>query len=183
MSDAQALLADFTRRGFKLTPNPPKIGVQPASKLTDADRQVLRANKPALLAALIARNTTTQVKAVFPEAKLVGVQQVNGAATVAVEPSNEPEPAEAADPRNDPRIDPSIHYELHNWERQLVALGWSLERIWNGDFWPQAADHPRGLASVLQRGDRIQFADNNFAHILKRDGSRQRFPKDGERRG
>jgi hypothetical protein len=179
VSDAQALLADFTRRGFKLTPNPSKIGVQPASKLTDADRQVLRANKPALLAALAARDATTQVKTVFPKAQLVGVREVNGAAAVAVEPANEPEPAEAADPRNDPRIDPTIRCEIERWEPQLIALGWALERIWNSEFWPHTAEQPRGLASVLQRGDRIRFADNHHAHIIKCDGSQQRFPKDG----
>jgi hypothetical protein len=51
----EALIADFTRRGIRLIADPPKLIVEPASKLTDEDRQVIRAIKPALLAYLQAQ--------------------------------------------------------------------------------------------------------------------------------
>jgi hypothetical protein len=138
----------------------------------------IRAHKPELLTIL---TLPTQVKSVFPEARLIAVRDTSTAVATAVAVKEaRDEPADDGK-KEDPRaaIDPAVCYELDNWERQLVAMDWPTERIWNHDFWPHRKKSPRGLASVLQRGDRIQFADNNFVHILKRDGSRQRFPKDG----
>ncbi len=54
MSDAVSLVESLSRRGIRLTPNPPKLTVEPASKLTDADREAIRQHKPALLALLTA---------------------------------------------------------------------------------------------------------------------------------
>ncbi len=48
--DAQALVQDLTSRGIKLVPNGSKLTVQPASRLTNQDREAIREHKPALLA-------------------------------------------------------------------------------------------------------------------------------------
>ena len=40
---------NLTRRGMRLTPNPPKLVVEPSSLLTDEDRQAIRAQKAELL--------------------------------------------------------------------------------------------------------------------------------------
>jgi hypothetical protein len=47
--DAHALLSDFRSRGIALIANGEKITVQPASRLTDADRVAIRSLKPDLL--------------------------------------------------------------------------------------------------------------------------------------
>lgn len=46
---AQEIVEDFQRRGIQLIADPPKLVVQPASKLTDADRAAIREFKPTLL--------------------------------------------------------------------------------------------------------------------------------------
>ena len=52
--DAQALVRDFTSRGIKLFPNGSKLTVQPASRLTNEDRDAIRQHKLALLAWAVA---------------------------------------------------------------------------------------------------------------------------------
>ena len=52
--DAQALVRDFTSRGIKLIPNGSKLTVQPASRLTNEDRDAIRQHKLALLAWAVA---------------------------------------------------------------------------------------------------------------------------------
>ncbi|SRR5579884_560169 len=52
MGDIDSLLAGFARRGIRLIPSPPHVIVEPASLLTDQDRQAIRQRKAELLAAL-----------------------------------------------------------------------------------------------------------------------------------
>jgi hypothetical protein len=52
--DAHALLSDFRSRGIALIPNGEKLTVEPASRLTDADRAAIRAAKAELLKLLAA---------------------------------------------------------------------------------------------------------------------------------
>ncbi len=49
---AQAVIADLARRGIRLIPNPPKLTVQGASRLTHEDRKLIRQLKAEILAAL-----------------------------------------------------------------------------------------------------------------------------------
>jgi hypothetical protein len=53
--NVEAIIADLTQRGIRLIPDPPKLGVEPASKLTDADRKAIRAHKSELLTVLANR--------------------------------------------------------------------------------------------------------------------------------
>lgn len=46
---AEALITAFFARGIRFIANPPKLTVEPASRLTEADRELIRAHKPALL--------------------------------------------------------------------------------------------------------------------------------------
>ena len=48
----EALIADFNRRGIRFIPNPPKLVVEPASRLTEWDRALIRAYKAEMLAML-----------------------------------------------------------------------------------------------------------------------------------
>jgi hypothetical protein len=52
---AQALIDNLTRRGIRLIAEPPRLTVEPASKLTDDDRALIRAHKVELLSHLVAR--------------------------------------------------------------------------------------------------------------------------------
>jgi hypothetical protein len=58
--DVNAVLADFAYRGIRLIPDPPKLIVEPASRLTDRDRAAIREHKPALLAVLTQPRRPTQ---------------------------------------------------------------------------------------------------------------------------
>jgi hypothetical protein len=59
------------------------------------------------------------------------------------------------------QVAPAVAAEIHRIEAQALALGWTLGRLWNFAFWPHRGDEPRGLASVMNDGDRIVevFAD------------------------
>lgn len=52
--NAHTLLSDFRSRGIELIPNGEKLTVEPASRLTDADRAAIRAAKSELLKLLAA---------------------------------------------------------------------------------------------------------------------------------
>jgi hypothetical protein len=54
MDTASMMLADFQARGIRLIPDPPKLSIEPASKLTDKDRGAIRQHKAELLALLMA---------------------------------------------------------------------------------------------------------------------------------
>ena len=56
MPDAELLLTDFAARGIRLFPAGDNIIAEPASRLTDADRQAIRANKNDLIAYLADRD-------------------------------------------------------------------------------------------------------------------------------
>lgn len=55
---AQTLLDTLTQRGVRLIPDGTAIVVNPASRLTDADRQAIRAHKAELLRVLTGENHT-----------------------------------------------------------------------------------------------------------------------------
>jgi len=65
---AESLIADFRIRGIKLIPNPPKLVVKRADRLTDTDRELNRAHKDELLAALKAEQAAQQVESTQPPA-------------------------------------------------------------------------------------------------------------------
>ncbi len=50
--DARTLLENLTRRGVRLTAEPPKLVAEPSDLLTDEDRQAIRAYKAELLGLL-----------------------------------------------------------------------------------------------------------------------------------
>ena len=50
--DARTLLENLTRRGVRLTAEPPKLVAEPSDLLTDEDRQAVRAHKADLLGLL-----------------------------------------------------------------------------------------------------------------------------------
>jgi hypothetical protein len=54
---AETLLADLGRRGIRLTPDGFDLIVEPASKLTSQDRELIREHKPAILATLAVRGS------------------------------------------------------------------------------------------------------------------------------
>ena len=84
------------------------------------------------------------------------------------------------DPRNDSGLDAGIRDQLEVWQPRLMEVGWTAQRLW-GRFRPHSDGKSLGLASILQPGDRIVCADDQWIHFIKRDGTSAKFPK--EKRG
>jgi hypothetical protein len=61
MNAAATLIAEFHQRGIRLIPDPPKLAVEPSSKLTDADRASIRQYKADLLALLAADRDRAEI--------------------------------------------------------------------------------------------------------------------------
>lgn len=74
-------------------------------------------------------------------------------------------------------IDVAIGAAILDIEDDALALGWPHERLWNPAFWPHSADHPRGLAAVLQPGDTIAEVSPDYITILAQGRHLLRFPK------
>ncbi len=53
------------------------------------------------------------------------------------------------------QIDPAIVSKIKRVEAEALRLGWNPARLWNFSFWPHTAKNPRGLASVMDPGDRV----------------------------
>src|SRR6266849_5865671 len=136
--DAYGLLSDFRARGIRLIPNPPRLTVEPASRLTDVDRAAIRAAKSELLRLLVADGFHDH-----EEDEIDRVARDDGW-------------------RPPTEIPPAIAAKIKCIEPRALALGWSPGRLWNFAFWPHRHDEPRGLASVINEGDRIVevFADH-----------------------
>jgi hypothetical protein len=149
--DAQALITDFKRRGIKLIPNPPKLTVAPASKLTDSDRAAIRAAKAELLKLL--------------EAADLHDHEEDEIDRVASGEGWNP-PAE---------IPPAIVSEIERIESQALTLGWRRERLRNFAFWPHGSVEPRGLASVLDAGDRIAEVTSDYLTVVKSSSHHNRL--------
>jgi hypothetical protein len=90
----------------------------------------------------------------------------------------DPAPPETSD-IHDRRLDPSIESEIKLIEWEALRLGWTRDRLWNSRFWPHSFDHPRGLASILEAGDRIVEVTSDYIAIRRGDGrgTVQRFWK------
>ena len=117
--------------------------------------------------------TVDEVTSIFPGARLMGVREI-------AEKSEAADEAPIARPAaKKQQIDIQVREELGRWWPQLRVMGWSEERIWSAEFWPHMPEHPRGLAGVLQPGDRILFADADVVHIVTRNGSTLKFRKQG----
>jgi hypothetical protein len=72
----------------------------------------------------------------------------------------------AHDPLANQRVAPEVAAEIRCIEAEAYRLGWTVERLWNRDFWPHAKAHPRGLASVLGPGDRIVEVNAEFIRLV-----------------
>jgi hypothetical protein len=72
-------------------------------------------------------------------------------------------------------IPAAIASEIRRIESQALVLGWHRERLWNHRFWPHRAGKPRGLASVLDPGDRIIEVTADFILIEKSNSLRDRW--------
>lgn len=149
MMTAEALVESLSARGIRLIPNPPKLTAEPASRLTDADRVLIRAHKSELLAALAAP----------PDAKenLSATENQEKSA-----PAADPPRSMAPDSRH-PLVEPEVRAMIEAIEAEARAKGWPPELLWNANFW----DLPRGLAAVLDSADEIVEVAPDYIAILK----------------
>ncbi|MGO9056098.1 MAG: hypothetical protein ACLQU2_01720 [Candidatus Binataceae bacterium] len=77
----------------------------------------------------------------------------------------------------DPHMPPEVQAEIQRIEPAAAALGWRSGRLWSRSYWPNTSRHPRGLASLLDLGDRLVEVAANYIVIEKADGNKQRFWK------
>jgi hypothetical protein len=82
----------------------------------------------------------------------------------------QPEPAA---PSRRP-LDPAVADEITRIEGDAMRMGWSRERLWGADFWPVEG---RGLAAVLDEGDRLGAVTVDYIEILKTQRSLLRFQR------
>jgi hypothetical protein len=68
-------------------------------------------------------------------------------------------------------IDPAIRAEIERIEAEALGLGWADWRLWCAEFRPG----PRGLAAVMDSGDKIDAVTAEFIVIVKPNGNRLRF--------
>jgi hypothetical protein len=82
--------------------------------------------------------------------------------------------AEANSQAPRPKVDSEVAAEISRIETQAQRLGWPNQRLWGSAYWPVEA---RGLAAVLDRGDRIAEVTDEYLVIEKSDMRRtyQRF--------
>jgi len=52
------------------------------------------------------------------------------------------------------------------WRKKRALWAGPTKRLWNLVFWPHSAAHPRGLASVMEPGDRIVEGGREFILII-----------------
>jgi hypothetical protein len=78
-------------------------------------------------------------------------------------------PSELPDDPAQREIDPGIVAEIERIEGQALALGWSRERLWNSNFWHP---RPRGLAAVMDAGDRIVEVTGDYIAIERPQATR-----------
>jgi TubC N-terminal docking domain len=152
--NVDCIVADLAERDIRLMPDGNALVVEPASKLTEDDRQTIRAHKPALLELLSRRPIEPDVEC---DEQDNAVQRGCNYA-----PSSAVTPIEHQDGPAQRRIEPAIAAELERIEGQALALGWSHERLWNSGFW---YPWPRGLAAVMDAGDRIVEVTSDYMRV------------------
>jgi hypothetical protein len=163
MTSTNALVAELEAQGLRPLVRDVKLKLAgPKARLTPDLVERVRAHKVEL------------IDLFAPNARDAG----DDPPQVELQPRVEEAPEPIVDWRDDPQIPVQVHEEILRWEPQLRIMGWIQERIWRRTFWPHTAEHPRGLASVLEPGDQIRFVDCDWVHIHKRDGSYQRFGKE-----
>jgi hypothetical protein len=145
--NAHTLLSDFRSRGIALIPNGEKLTVEPASRLTDADRAAIRAAKAELLAVLTAPAVSDS-----EEDAIDRVARFDGW----LPPFEIPQ---------------AIVREIQCIEPEALRLGWSKARLWNFIFWPRTKSEPRGLASVMNDDDAIVAVSKDYIAIGSRGRS------------
>lgn len=142
-----SLLHEIESRGIRLRVIGGRLAVKPASALTSELREILSDHRDEVLARLAVSLSPSQ-SAIQAVAHRYG-STVRGDA-----------------PATDPRIPPVVAAQIRQIEAQAYRLGWSRERLWNGDFWPHSRARPRGLASVLNSGDQIIEVNAEFMRLV-----------------
>lgn len=148
----ETLIEDLNKRGIRLHVKGEKIVVAPAAKLTEEDCQAIRCHKSTLIVLLAAAHPA------------------------AVEPTKPSAPPLAEmQQRAERELDPEVLNQLLLAWAQAALFNWPPCRIFNRNFWPHSAKHPRGLAALLDRGDKVIAVTLHYVKVRKRDGHEQRF--------
>ena len=151
-----------------------KIVIAPREVVPAALVDELREHKAAVIEFLKAE--IDEMAGVVAE---VPTPRANPDEALGAQPIPKPQPAPPAIAwRDDPLIPEQVRFEIERWEPLLKAHGWGEERIWRRPFWPHSAEHPRGLPSIIDAGDRIEHVDEQYIWIYRASGMQQKFRKE-----
>jgi hypothetical protein len=204
--DAVALLSDFRSRGIRLIPNPPRLTVGPASRLTDAAREAIRAAKAELLAALAADRIAALDAQCNARDEVASrgydYEPPTAGAFRCVRCLNDPARCEwCADHADDPGVLSCGDCERGRmkgapviWRQGVTpnplipdvvrAIIESIEADARAQGWPAELlwnaefwGSPRGLAAVLEESDAIAEVTPDFIAIIKTERSILRFQR------
>ncbi len=163
--NAVEVLSELRKRGVRLQPRPAgKLRLTPAKAVDLALLENVREHKAELL--LLLRDPPPGAERPKVDGSSSRPMPYRTAKDSA---SPTPEPAAA-------EIHPDIAAELERIEAEALGLGWTCDRLRNAGFW---RPWPRGLASILEAGDRITEINSDYITIRKGDGrgATQRFWK------
>jgi hypothetical protein len=161
------VLSILNREGIRTEVLPDgNLRLTPRSKLTPEIRALVRGCKTDIVAAL-----TKPDPELMPPAENSDQVDVAGGDDVQHYPDNNLRDV----PEESGSIDPGIAAQIQMNEAFALRAGWTHDLLWNSQFWAK----PRGLAAVMDRGDRIAVIDPSYIEIEKADTarSRQRFYK------
>jgi hypothetical protein len=180
MTDGRAVLENLRLHGIqpKLADGKLKL-VGRQSQITSAIVAAVVEHKPEILALL--KIDSAAQPAAQPDAErqthtLATGQGNNGQALSKAEVDRRKQVLSIAKPDEghaDSRttLDPAIRAEIERIEAEARRLGWPEWRLWCAEFWPG----PRGLAAVMDSGDKIDGLTAEFIAIVKPNGNRLRF--------
>jgi hypothetical protein len=155
-----ALIEDFSKRGIKLTSKDGRLIVEPASKLSDTDREIIRSAKLDLLRVLA--SATRSGETANPNQDLPPAEGIRTNWRQNLTPNSRL-----------PLIPLGVHAILESIEHEARVKGWPPELLWNSEFWGS----PRGLAAVLDEGDAIAEVTSDYIAILKTERHILRFQR------
>ena len=164
MNNAFEVISEMRRLGATLAVRDGKLIAKPFSVLPAELVERARLVRSEILAVL-----SRSSKPKGADISTLGVKQKSGhekASGLDYAPNGEREHLARYEESERSRIDSAIAAELTRIEREALRLGWLPERLWNSGFWDP---WPRGLAAVMEAGDRIVEVNGDFIAIERRN--------------
>lgn len=110
---------------------------------------------------------TARVRGFFPGARLLVGAGASDSNSRGLRDGAEPGTCAPTNRGTSCKLSPEVTAEISRIESEALAAGWSREELWNYSFWPHTSEHQRGLAAVMEPGDRIVEVTPDWIAIEK----------------